>query len=180
MAGVAQEAGYRTGHVQLFRRNVMGQSNVSREIKRIDAEKPDLLAVSVFIDHINGNRQTTKAVRLLVSIMERQLRSGRQLLLFGHDNAAAWTNADLVSILRDARLSETRLRWCNLVGPQPYTDGPGFRSVTKIFSNVPLWNGPPGADLRCELRLQDHDLYDDHLTGPSNYERRRQLWQGIT
>ena len=51
MIGVAHEAGCRTNRVQLFRRNVMVRSNVSREIKRIDSEKPDLLAVCMFIDH---------------------------------------------------------------------------------------------------------------------------------
>ena len=166
MIGVAHEAGYRTNRVQLFRRNVMVRSNVSREIKRIDSEKPDLLAVCMFIDHRNGDIQSTKSVRLLASVMERQLKSGRQLLLFGHGNAAAWTNVDLTSILRDARLSETRLRWCNLVGPQPYAKGPGFRSVTKIFSNVSLWDGPPGQDQRCEHRLKDHAVYGEHLASP--------------
>ena len=112
--------------------------------------------------------------------MERQFKSGRQLLLYGHDIAAAWTNAVLASILQDARLSEARLRWCNLVGPQPYAKGPGFRSVRKIFSNVPLWDGPPGQDQGCEHRLQDHAAYEEHLTSPSNYERRRLIWQGIT
>ena len=85
MIGVAHEAGYRTNRVQLFRRNVMVRSNVSREIKRIDSEKPDLLAVCMFIDHPTGDIQSTKSVRLLVSVMERQLKSGRQLLLYGHD-----------------------------------------------------------------------------------------------
>ena len=85
MIGVAHEAGYRTNRVQLFRRNVMVRSNVSREIKRIDSEKPDLLAVCLFIDHRNGDVQSTTSVRLLVSVMERQLKSGRQLLLYGHD-----------------------------------------------------------------------------------------------
>ena len=71
MIGVAHEAGYRTNRVQLFRRNVMVRSHVSREIKRIDSEKPDLLAVCLFIDHRNGDVQSTKSVRLLVSVMER-------------------------------------------------------------------------------------------------------------
>ena len=74
------------------------RSHVSREINRIDSAKPDLLAVILFLDHRKGDAQTTKAVRLLSTIMGRQLKSGRQLLLFGHDNAAAWTNADLASI----------------------------------------------------------------------------------
>ena len=146
MAGVAYDAGYRTEHVQLFRRNVIGGSNVSREIKRIDSEQPDLLVVCLFIDHLNGSKSTRKAVRLLVSIMERQLKHGRQLLLFGHDNVAAWANSDIIPILQDARLSETRLRWCNLIGPQAYAGGDGFRSVAKIFSDVPFGNGLPGQD----------------------------------
>ena len=57
--------------------------------------------------------------------MERQLKTGRQLLLFGHDNASAWGNADLAPTLQDARMTETRLRWCSLVGPQAYAEGHG-------------------------------------------------------
>ena len=48
MAGVAQDAGYRTGYVQLFHRNRLVRSHVRREIKRIDDEKPDLVSVSLF------------------------------------------------------------------------------------------------------------------------------------
>ena len=77
-------------------------------------------------------------------------------------------------------MKETRLRGCNLVGPQPYAEGPGFRSVVKVFSNVQLWNGPAGQDQRCEHRKEEHAQYEDHLTGPSNYGRRRLIWQGIT
>ena len=98
MAGVAQQdAGYRTGFVQLFHRNRLVRSHVSREIKRIDAEKPDLVFVSLFVDRLDGTKQVTKAVRLLNSVMERQLKGGRQLLIFGHDNASAWCNADLAT-----------------------------------------------------------------------------------
>ena len=148
MAGVAQDAGYRTGFVQLFNRNRLVHSHVMREIKRIDDEKPDLLLVSLFIDRLDGTKAVTKTVRLLNMVMERQLKSGRQLLVFGQDNASAWCNANLAPTLRDARMEETKLRWCNLVGPQPYADGHGFRSVVKVLSNVHLWDGPPEKSSR--------------------------------
>ena len=184
MVGVAHAVGYRTGYIQLFQRSSLARSDAKREIKRIDSEKPDLLVVSLFVDRYNDSKQITKAVRLLSAIMEQQLRSGRQLLLYGQDNASTWTNSHLAPFLRDAmrdaRIKETRLRWCNLVGPQDYAKGPGFRSVVKTFSNVQLWNGPAGEDQRCEHRKEEHALYEDHLTGSSNYGRRRWLWQGIT
>ena len=88
-------------------------------------------------------------------------------------------NADLTPTLQDARLEETRLRWCNLVGPQPYADGHGFRSVVKVLSNVHLWDGPPEKSSWCRCPRGSHALYEDYLTGLANYERRRQLWQGI-
>ena len=47
MAGVAQDVGYQTGYVQLVQRSALARSHVSREVKRIDSEKPDLLVVNV-------------------------------------------------------------------------------------------------------------------------------------
>ena len=78
---MALDAGYRTGFVQLFHRNRLVSSHVSREIKRIDAEKPDLVLVSLFVDRLDGTKSVTKSVRLLNSVMERQLKGGRQLLI---------------------------------------------------------------------------------------------------
>ena len=120
---MAQDAGYRTGYVQLFHRNRLVRSHVRREIKRIDDEKHDLVSVSLFVDRLDSTKQITKAVRLLNAVMERQLKGGRQLLIIGQDNASAWCNADLTPTLQDARLEETRLRWCNLVRPQAYAGG---------------------------------------------------------
>ena len=171
MAGVAHSAGYRTGHVQLLLRTVLVRSNVQRELKRIDSEKPDLLAVGLFIDGHGDYKRIQKAVRILVAVMERQIKGGRQLLVYGHDNASIWASGHLVPFLRDARIQETRLRWCNLVGPQAYAEGSGFRSVVKVFSNVQLWDGPDGGDQRCEHRREDHATYEDHLDGPLNYGR---------
>ena len=73
MAGVAHSAGYRTGHVQLLLRTVLVRSNVQRELKRIDSEKPDLLAVGLFIDGHGDYKRIEKAVRNLVAVMERQV-----------------------------------------------------------------------------------------------------------
>ena len=98
---MAQDAGYRTGYVQLFHRNRLVRSHVSREIKRIDTEKPDLVFVSLFVDRLDNSKQLTKAVRLLRSVMERQLKGGRQLLLFGQDNASTWCNVELAPMLQD-------------------------------------------------------------------------------
>ena len=176
---MAQDAGYRTGYVQLFHRNRLVRSHIRREIKRIDDEKPDLVTVTLFVDRLDGTKQITKAVRLLNAVMERQLKGGRQLLIIGQDNASAWGNADLAPTLQDARIKETRLRLCNLVGPQPYADGHGFRSVVKVLSNVHLWDGPPEKSSWCRCPRGSHALYEDYLTGPANYERRRKLWQGI-
>ena len=180
MVDVAHAVGYRTGYVQLFERSKLARSDAKREIKRVESEKPDLMVVSMFVDRYGDSKYLAKAVRLLTAVMEQQLRSGRQLLLYGQDNASAWCSSQIAPFLRDARIKETRLRWCNLVGPQAYAEGPGFRSVVKIFSNVQLWDGPTGADQRCEHQRDEHALYEDYLTGPSNYSRRRQLWQGIT
>ena len=35
-------------------------------------------------------------------------------------------------------MEETRLRWCNLVGPQPYADGHGFRSAGVVAAALDL------------------------------------------
>ena len=181
MAGVAHSAGYRTGHVQLLMRSVLVRSNVQRELQRIDSEKPDLLVVGLFIDGHGDYLRVDKAVRILVAVMERQIKGGRQLLIYGHDNnASVWTNSNLVPFLRNARIQENRFRWCNLVGPQSYAEGCGFRSCTKVFSNVHLWDGPDGQDHWCNHPRGDHDVYEDYLGGPSNYGRRRLIWQGIT
>ena len=168
MVDVARAVGYRTWHIQLFQRSSLARSDAKREIKRIEDEKPDLLVVILFVDRYNDSKQITKAVRLLCAIMEQQLRSGRQLLLYGQDNASAWTSSHLAPFLQDARIRESRLRWCNLVGPQDSAEGHGFRSVTRVFSNVMLWNGPPGAGHWCDCPRGSHALYEDHLAGPSN------------
>jgi len=172
MAGVAHAAGYRTEQVQLLLRTVLVRSNVQRELKRIDSEKPDLLAVGLFIDG-HSHMRIDKAVRILVAVMERQIKGGRQLLIYGHDNnSSVWTNSYLVPFLRNARIQENRFRWCNLVGPQSYAEGCGFRSCTRVFSNVQLWDGPDGQDQRCDHPRGDHDAYEDYLSGPLNYGRR--------
>ena len=180
MAGVAHSAGYQTGNVQLLARSVLVRSNVQRELKQIDSEKPDLLAVGLFIDGHGDYKRSEKAIRILVALMERQIKGGRQLLVYGHDCASIWANGYLAPFLRDARIQETRFRWCNLVGPLPYATGPGFRSVTKVFSNVKLWDGPDGGSQMCNHRRDDHAVYEEHLAGPLNYGRRKQIWQSIT
>ena len=92
MAGVAYSAGYQTGNVQLLLRTVLVRSNVQRELKQIDAEKPDLLAVGLFIDGHGDYKRSEKAIRILVALMERQIKGGRQLLVYGHDCASIWAN----------------------------------------------------------------------------------------
>ena len=54
MVGVAQDAGYQSGFVQLFQRSALARSHVSRELKRIDHEKPDMLVVCFFVDRADG------------------------------------------------------------------------------------------------------------------------------
>ena len=54
MVGVAQDAGYQTGNVQLYQRSELARSHVGRELKRIDVEKPDLLFVNLFVDRSEG------------------------------------------------------------------------------------------------------------------------------
>ena len=178
MAGVVQDSGYRTGNVQLFQRSALARSHAKREIKRIDLEKPDLLFVNLFVNRVDS-KQIAKAVQFLTVIMERQLAGGRQLLIYGHDVTGAWMDSHLAPLLQDSRMLETRFRWCNLVGPM-MTGGPGFRSVVKVFSDIRLWDGPPGADQICDHPRGDHASYEDHLAGPGNYKPRLQIWQGIT
>ena len=91
MVEVAHAVGYRTGHVQLVQKSSLIRSDAKREIQRIDSEKPDLLVVILLNEHHNDSNKVAKAVRLLTVIMEQQLRSGRQLLLYGLDNASTWT-----------------------------------------------------------------------------------------
>ena len=94
MAGVVHSAGYRTGHVQLLMRSVLVRSNVQRELKRIDSEKPALRAVGLFIDGHGDYKRIDKAVRILVAVMEGQIKGGRQLLIYGHDNnSSVWTSS---------------------------------------------------------------------------------------
>ena len=87
MAGVAYSAGYQTGNVQLLLRTVLVRSNVQRELKQIDTEKPDLLAVGLLIRGHGDFKRSEKAIRILVALMERQIKGGCQLLVYGHDSA---------------------------------------------------------------------------------------------
>ena len=57
MAGVGQAVGYRTGFVQLFQRSALARSHVSREMKQIDSEKPDLIDVNLFVDRSDGAKK---------------------------------------------------------------------------------------------------------------------------
>ena len=91
--------------------------------------------------------------RLIVRLLRSQLESGRQAVCYGSAVSPVWSSEEFAEILKDPRLHQTRLRWCQLGARDPAT-GLGFRLVTRLLSTMELWAGDPARSAHC--RCADH------------------------
>ena len=95
--------------------------------------------------------------RLIVRLLMSQLESGRQAVCYGSAVSPVWSSEEFAQILKDPRLHDTRLRWCQLGAKDPVT-GLGFRLVTRLLSTMELWAGDPAISAHC--RCSDHATLD--------------------
>ena len=69
--------------------------------------------------------------RIAVRLMVAQLEGGRQAVLYTNMRSPVWDSEEFVGLLRDHKLQNTQLRWCN-IGIDSPVSGLGINTVTRI------------------------------------------------
>ena len=76
--------------------------------------------------------------RIICRLTRAQLEDSRHAVLYGSQASVVWEQEELTQLLKDTRLHQTHLRWCNMGARSPST-GFGINAVVRVVSTMPLW-----------------------------------------